>query len=79
MKEEDINYNKKFDAFISFSHDDDEFVIKDIISGNIYEKIALSITSKSSSISYIYIFPLTDFFLNSKFKLEHFIGFVNPI
>lgn len=79
VKEEDVNYNKEFDAFISFSHDDDEFVIKDIISGNIYEIIVLFSTSKSSSMSHICILPLTDIFLNSKFKLEPFIGSVNPI
>ena len=33
VKEKDIDYDKEFDAFISFSHDDDEFVIKEIISG----------------------------------------------
>lgn len=38
VKNEDLNYVKDFDAFFSFSHDDDEFVIKDIISGKLVHK-----------------------------------------
>lgn len=33
MKEEDTDYDKDYDAFISFAHEDDEFVIKEIING----------------------------------------------
>lgn len=34
VKEAILDHDKAFDAFISFSHKDDEFVIKEIISGN---------------------------------------------
>ena len=32
VKEEHVDCEKEFDAFMSFSHGDDEFVIKEIIS-----------------------------------------------
>lgn len=38
VKEELLDQDKVFDAFISFSHEDDEFVIKDIVTGKMFFK-----------------------------------------
>lgn len=38
VKKEVPDHDKAFDAFISFSHEDDEFVILDIISGKTFFK-----------------------------------------
>ena len=42
VKEEEMDEDKEFDAFMSFSHEDDEFVIKEIISGEKTDKHSLN-------------------------------------
>lgn len=40
VKDEYIDYNKVFDAFISFSYKDDEFVIREVITGKMIKNIS---------------------------------------
>lgn len=43
IKEKDLGYDKEFDAFMSFSHEDGEFVIERISSGKmgiIYHQVS---------------------------------------
>ena len=39
VKEDQVDHDKDFDAFMSFSHKDDEFVVKEIISSKNTNKI----------------------------------------